>query len=107
LAAGIRAAASGPINAALWAMNQISGLMQNSPAKWGPFSGKGYTLIRGQITMNDFAKGIRDAAPNAVGSTLRAMARVSTAMAAYGLARSAGAASVGEYSKGIESQAGK
>src|SRR5690606_41628311 len=34
LAAGIRAAASGPINAALWAMNQIAGLMQNSPAKW-------------------------------------------------------------------------
>src|SRR5690606_36629147 len=75
LAAGIRAAAGGPISAALWAMNQISGLMQNSPAKWGPFSGKGYMLIRGQITMNDFAKGIRDAAPNAIGSTLKEIGR--------------------------------
>lgn len=107
LASGIRAAAGGPISAALWAMQQVSGLMQNSPAKWGPFSGKGYTLIRGQVTMNDFARGIRDAAPNAIGSTLKAMTGVSTAMTANDLARSAGADWIGEYSKGIESQADK
>src|SRR5690606_9115801 len=78
----IRAAAAGPISAGLWDMSQISGSMQNAPSKWGPFSRKGYTLIRGQITMNVFARGIREAAPNAIGSTLKAMTGVSTAMAA-------------------------
>lgn len=33
-----------------------------SPAKWGPFSGHGYTTFSGQALMRDFAKGIRSQA---------------------------------------------
>lgn len=44
-----------------WAQNAMStlrGLWPFSPAEWGPFSGKGYTLYSGRALMEDFAKGM-------------------------------------------------
>lgn len=40
------------------AMSTLRGLWPFSPAKWGPFSGRGWTLYSGRAIMEDFAKGI-------------------------------------------------
>src|SRR5690606_14863085 len=37
-----------------------------SPAKEGPFSGRGYTTYSGRALVQDWAKGIEDATPRAV-----------------------------------------
>lgn len=56
-----------------WVKDKISGALSSirnlfpfSPAKEGPFSGKGYTTHSGRALATDFAKGIEDAAPKAV-----------------------------------------
>ena len=41
----------------------FGGLFPHSPAKWGPFSGKGYTTHSGKALMTDFGRGIVSAAP--------------------------------------------
>lgn len=40
-------------------LGRIRSAFPFSPAKWGPFSGRGYTLFSGQAIIRDFAKGIR------------------------------------------------
>jgi phage-related protein len=40
-------------------LGRIRSAFPFSPAKWGPFSGKGYTTYSGVALMQDFAKGIR------------------------------------------------
>lgn len=40
-------------------LERIRAAFPFSPAKWGPFSGRGYTLYSGQALIRDFAKGIR------------------------------------------------
>lgn len=39
-------------------MSTLRGLWPFSPAKWGPFSGKGWVLYSGRAIMEDFAKGM-------------------------------------------------
>lgn len=41
-------------------MSDLRGLFPFSPAKWGPFSGKGYTTYSGRALMEDFGNGIMD-----------------------------------------------
>lgn len=55
----VRSAASAVVSAA-------RAFFPFSPAKEGPFSGKGYTLYSGRALATDFAKGIEDKAPMAV-----------------------------------------
>lgn len=89
----------------------VRGALPNSPAKYGPLSGKGYPLILGRNVSNFVARGIRDATPavrmaskDLAGSvrsnlTSRAMGRDS----AYSL----GAQWVQSYADGIESQSAR
>ena len=45
------------------ALDAVRGLFPGSPAVWGPFSGRGYTLYSGQAMIEDFGRGIIEAAP--------------------------------------------
>jgi phage-related protein len=56
-----------------WVIGQVKGVVQSirnffpfSPAKTGPFSGKGYTTYSGRALIKDWAKGIEDEAPTAI-----------------------------------------
>jgi phage-related protein len=77
---GIKAMGQTAINAALGVVNSIRNLLPFSPAKTGPFSGKGYTLYSGMALMEDWAKGIKkggaaalSAVDGVVGATAGAM----------------------------------
>jgi phage-related protein len=77
---GIRSMAGAVINAAASVVRQVRDLLPFSPAKTGPFSGKGYTLYSGQALMEDWARGIamggraaQAAVENVVGATAGAM----------------------------------
>ena len=63
LADGIRSAVSSGVlgRAASSAMSVVSAYIPHSPAKKGPFSGKGWTLYSGEAIVNDLAKGMRRA----------------------------------------------
>lgn len=50
------------VGAAKGLLSDIADLFPHSPAKKGPFSGKGHTFYSGQALMNDFAKGMEVAA---------------------------------------------
>jgi hypothetical protein len=68
------AAANAAVAAVRRTVAQIAALLPGSPAKKGPFSGRGYTKLRGMRMVLDFAKGIRARARHSVGAAL-AMAR--------------------------------
>lgn len=77
---GIKSMAQSVINTALSVVKQIRDLLPFSPAKTGPFSGKGYTLYSGQALMEDWARGIAmggraalDAVDSVVGATAGSM----------------------------------
>lgn len=63
---GIKNMAQTVVNQALSVVQQVRDLLPFSPAKTGPFSGKGYTLYSGMALMEDWAKGIEEGAPMAV-----------------------------------------
>lgn len=71
---GIQNMAQSVINSALSVVNQVRDLLPFSPAKTGPFSGKGYTLYSGMALMEDWAKGIEQGAPAAVAAMEEAVA---------------------------------
>lgn len=58
LANGIKAAADVPKKAMEGALNKLKNLLPRSPAKEGPFSGKGWTLYSGQSIMDGLSEGI-------------------------------------------------
>jgi phage-related protein len=68
------AAANAAVAAVRRTVSQIAALLPGSPAKKGPFSGRGYTKLRGMRMVLDFAKGIRARARSSVAAAL-AMAR--------------------------------
>ena len=51
-----------------------------SPAKRGPFSGKGWTLYSGESIMSAFAEGVDKTAPEAADAISAAMSRAQGAM---------------------------
>jgi phage-related protein len=76
----------------------IRNLFPFSPAKEGPFSGKGYTLYSGQALAEDWAKGIRDGIPEAQ-KAVEDMMRTSDVAAAEwsGVVTSDGFGSIGDH----------
>lgn len=63
---GIKSMAQTVVNQTLSVVKEIRDLLPFSPAKTGPFSGKGYTLYSGMALMEDWARGIEEGAPMAV-----------------------------------------
>lgn len=64
------------------AVEKIRGLFPFSPAKWGPFSGHGYTTYSGKALMGDFGKSIVGAASSTAAMAERAMGTVHDALVA-------------------------
>lgn len=64
------------------AVETIRGLFPFSPAKWGPFSGHGYTTYSGKALMGDFGKSIVGAASSTAAMAERAMGTVNDALVA-------------------------
>lgn len=65
------------VSAAASIVGKVRDYFPFSPAKTGPFSGRGYTLYSGQALVGDFAKGIlsqRDTAQRAIDNVLGAKA---------------------------------
>lgn len=61
-------------------MGSIRNLFPFSPAKDGPFSGKGYTSFSGQALATDFAKGIKSGTPDIMRATEGALGAASGAL---------------------------
>jgi TP901 family phage tail tape measure protein len=66
---GIRNMISAPIDAVRNGLSRIRNLLPFSPAKEGPFSGKGWTLHSGKSIVEALAKGMEDQERNAVRAT--------------------------------------
>lgn len=77
---GIKAMGQTVVNAALSVVNKVRDLLPFSPAKTGPFSGKGYTLYSGMALMQDWAKGIEQGTPAAVSAIDDAMSAAQNGM---------------------------
>ena len=58
------------------AIHAVIGFFPGSPAKEGPLSGQGYSLLRGQRMMQDFAKGMQLATPVVASASNSAMSTV-------------------------------
>src|SRR5690606_36751766 len=56
---GIQSMVSAVGNAVSGVLDFVGGFFPNSPAKRGPFSGRGWTLYSGRAVVEDFAAGMR------------------------------------------------
>lgn len=79
---GVKSAVGGAVNAVKGAVSRIRSFFPFSPAKRGPFSGKGYTLHSGRALMEDWAKGVEDKAPAAMSTIKGLMETANTAASA-------------------------
>lgn len=82
LKAGIESAIGAVTSSVSRAVAKIRGLFPFSPAKWGPFSGHGYTTYSGKALMGDFGKSIVGAASSTAAMAKRAMGTVNDALVA-------------------------
>lgn len=82
LASGIRAGIGNAVGAASDAVSAVRNLFPFSPAKEGPFSGRGYTTYSGEALMGDFAKSIEKSANANVPAISGAMGNVQAAVTA-------------------------
>jgi hypothetical protein len=71
---GIKSRVGEAFSAAHSVVSKIAGLFPHSPAKEGPFSGRGWTLYSGHALMEGLAQGITAGAPRAV-STMKGAAQ--------------------------------
>ncbi|QIY72050.1 phage tail tape measure protein [Streptomyces sp. RLB1-33] len=71
---GIKAKAGEAYNAVSGVVSKVRNLLPFSPAKEGPFSGRGWTLYSGHALMEGLAQGITAGAPRAV-STMKGAAQ--------------------------------
>ena len=85
------------------AVETIRGLFPFSPAKWGPFSGHGYTTYSGKALMGDFGKSIVGAASSTAAMAERAIGTVNDALVAQPIDFSASSRGV----SGIKSAAAR
>lgn len=67
---GIKAAWDKLVDWVKKGMTQLRGLWPFSPAKWGPFSGRGYVTYSGEAIGDDFAGSIQAKIPKVVSSAL-------------------------------------
>lgn len=58
-ASGITGGTPWVVSAAMAVVKAVTDLLPGSPAKRGPLSGRGYSLLRGQRMMEDFSAGIK------------------------------------------------
>lgn len=79
---GIEGAIGTVTSAVSGAVEKIRGLFPFSPAKWGPFSGHGYTTYSGKALMGDFGKSIVGAASSTAAMAKRAIGTVNDALVA-------------------------
>lgn len=82
LKSGIESAIGTVTSSVEGAVETIRGLFPFSPAKWGPFSGHGYTTYSGKALMGDFGKSIVGAASSTAAMAERAMGTVNDALVA-------------------------
>ena len=82
LKSGIESAIGSVTSSVEGAVETIRGLFPFSPAKWGPFSGHGYTTYSGKALMGDFGKSIVGAASSTAAMAERAMRTVNDALVA-------------------------
>ncbi|MGW4114825.1 hypothetical protein ACWEFJ_28455 [Actinosynnema sp. NPDC004786] len=75
--AGMKSQEFAARRAAIAVMEIVSGAFPSSPAKWGPFSGRGWTPYRGAALVEGFAAGMTAS----IGSTVRAAELVATSVA--------------------------
>jgi phage-related protein len=73
---GIKSMASSVTSAVKGIVSKARDLLPFSPAKEGPFSGRGYTLYSGQALMKDWAKGMESRAALPVQTAARTAAAV-------------------------------
>lgn len=73
---GIKSMIGAAKDAVSGVLNAVRGAFPFSPAKWGPFSGRGYTTYSGKALMEGFAEGISSGAGSAVGAVEDALAQV-------------------------------
>ena len=100
---GIRSMLSAPADAVHDALSRARNLLPFSPAKEGPFSGKGWTLYSGHSVMDAFAEGIRDRAVLAH----KAMSEAVGTAAAGGQQALATAAPAGQASPVLTARTGR
>lgn len=77
---GVKSMAQTAVNSVLSVVDKVRGLFPFSPAKFGPFSGSGYTTFSGRALMEDWAKGIEQGTPAAVAAVEGAMLATQTGM---------------------------
>lgn len=77
---GIKSQVQNAINVVTGLLGRVRGLFPFSPAKFGPFSGSGYTTYSGRALMEDWAKGIEKGTPTAVEAVQKAMAETQNGM---------------------------
>lgn len=76
LKSGIESAVGAVTSSVSGAVERIRGLFPFSPAKWGPFSGHGYTTYSGRALMGDFGESIVAASAGTAAMASNALARV-------------------------------
>lgn len=92
---GVTDALSGVKDTVSDVLSTLRGLFPFSPAKYGPFSGHGYTTYSGRALMTSFGEGIGGAASSVVSSTKSALSDVQALFGARSLAFAADASVTG------------
>lgn len=94
---GMWSKAQGAIDAAKGILSNVKDFFPNSPAKKGPFSGAGWTLLSGQAVMTDWALGmasrhgvVADAVATAAGMAQQGLGGVGSPTASLVSARGSG-----------------
>lgn len=93
LVSGITGAIGGAVDAVASGISSIRDLFPFSPAKKGPFSGRGWVLYSGMSIMNALADGVekqQGATVRSIGRTMNALAKATTFSGDYSLAYSTG-----------------
>jgi phage-related protein len=75
---------------------RVRGMFPNSPAKEGPFSGRGYTTFSGQALMEDWAKGMEAGTPAVLKAVDNVMSATQASMDFQGAISSDGFGSMGD-----------
>ena len=82
LTQGIRDGFDAAVGAVQDGLAWLRGFFPFSPAKYGPFSGHGYTTYSGKALMEDWGAGMDDGVPSAIDYASAAVAKVRDALAA-------------------------
>ena len=82
LTQGIRDGFDAAVGAVQDGLAWLRGFFPFSPAKYGPFSGHGYTSYSGKALMEDWGAGMDDGVPSAIDYASAAVAKVRDALAA-------------------------